>query len=82
MVEPCSYIPVYTPQVITVLVFPDFTECHTLSFEGLVAELDGSKIYRETVAGSPNEAEKIGIQAAKTLLSSGAGDVLKRLYES
>jgi len=53
----------------------------TLSFEGLVAELDGSKIYKETVTGSRNDAEAIGIEAAETLLSSGAGDVLKRLYE-
>jgi len=48
----------------------------------LVAELDGSRIYRETVTGSRDDAEKIGIAAAKTLLSSGAGDVLKRLYEA
>ncbi len=53
----------------------------TLSFEGLVAELDGSKIYKETVAGSRDEAETIGIQAAQTLLASGGGDVLRRLYE-
>ena len=53
----------------------------TLSFEGLVAELDGSKIYKETVTGSRDEAENIGIEAAQTLLASGGGDVLRRLYE-
>ncbi len=53
----------------------------TLFFEGLVAELDGSKIYRETVAGNRDEAEAIGIKAAKALLASGGGDVLKRLYD-
>ena len=53
-----------------------------LSFEGLVAELDGSRIYKEMVTGSRDDAEEIGIEAAKTLLSSGAGDVLRRLYES
>ena len=53
-----------------------------LSFEGLVAELDGSRIYKEIATGSRDDAEKIGIEAAKTLLSSGAGDVLRRLYES
>ena len=53
----------------------------TLSFEGLVAELDGSKIYKETVTGSRDEAEAIGIEAAQTLLESGGGDVLRRLYE-
>jgi hydroxymethylbilane synthase len=54
----------------------------TLSFEGLVAELDGSKIYRETVTGRRDEAEAIGIEAAQALLASGGGDVLKRLYEA
>jgi len=53
----------------------------TLSFEGLVAELDGSKIYKETVTGRRDEAEAIGIKAAQTLLASGGGDVLRRLYE-
>ncbi len=53
----------------------------TLSFEGLVAELDGSRIYKETVTGSRDEAKTIGIEAAQTLLASGAGDVLRRLYE-
>ena len=53
----------------------------TLSFEGLVAELDGSKIFKETVTGSRDEAENIGIEAAQTLLASGGGDVLRRLYE-
>jgi len=54
----------------------------TLSFEGLVAELDGSKIYRETVTGKRDEAEAIGIEVARTLLASGGGDVLKQLYEA
>jgi hydroxymethylbilane synthase len=54
----------------------------TLSFEGLVAELDGSRIYRQTVTGRRDEAEAIGIEAAQALLASGGGDVLKRLYEA
>ena len=53
-----------------------------LSFEGLVAELDGSKIFKETVTGKREQAKKLGIRAARALLASGAGDVLKRLYES
>ncbi len=53
-----------------------------LSFEGLVAELDGSKVYREKITGKCQEAEAMGIQVAETLLASGAGDVLKRLYEA
>ena len=53
----------------------------TLSFEGLVAELDGSKVYKETVTGRRDQAEAMGIEAAQTLLASGGGDVLRRLYE-
>ena len=53
----------------------------TLSFEGLVAELDGSKIYKETVTGKREEAESIGTHAAQSLLASGGGDVLRKLYE-
>jgi hydroxymethylbilane synthase len=53
----------------------------TLSFEGLVAELDGSRIFKETETGKRDRAEEMGIRVADKLLTSGAGDVLKRLYE-
>jgi len=53
----------------------------TLSFEGLVAELDGSRVYKETVTGRRDQAEAMGIETAQTLLASGGGDVLRRLYE-
>ena len=53
----------------------------TLSFEGLVAELDGSKIFKENETGNRDQAEEMGIRVAKKLLASGGGDVLKRLYE-
>ncbi|OQY44077.1 MAG: hydroxymethylbilane synthase [Desulfobacteraceae bacterium 4572_87] len=53
----------------------------TLSFEGLVAELDGSKIFKENETGNRDQAEEMGIRVAKKLLTSGGGDVLKRLYE-
>jgi hydroxymethylbilane synthase len=53
----------------------------TLSFEGLVAELDGSKIFKENETGNRDQAEEMGIRVAEKLLASGGGDVLKRLYE-
>ena len=52
-----------------------------LSFEGLVAELDGSVIFKETETGKRDQAEEMGIRVAKKLLTSGGGDVLRRLYE-
>jgi porphobilinogen deaminase len=46
-----------------------------------VAELDGSKIFKETETGTRDQAEQMGIRVANKLLASGGGDVLKRLYE-
>lgn len=54
----------------------------TLTIDGLVAELDGSSIFRETLTGSRDQAEAMGIQAAEKVLASGGGEVLKRLYET
>ena len=54
----------------------------TLSFEGLVAEVDGSRIFKETATGKRNQAEEMGIRVARKLLATGAGDVLKRLYDT
>ncbi len=53
-----------------------------LFVEGLVAELDGSSIFKETMAGKRDQAEEMGIRLAQKLLTTGAGDVLKRLYSA
>ena len=53
-----------------------------LFIEGLVAELDGSRIFKETMTGKRDQAEEMGIRMAQKLLSTGAGDVLKRLYSA
>lgn len=44
--------------------------------DGLVAEIDGSVIFRETISGPARESERIGIELAERLLAKGAGDVL------
>ena len=52
---------------------------HEVKMTGLVAELDGSRIIRSSVGGSPQQAQSLGLQLAETLLSQGAGDILSRL---
>ena len=51
-----------------------------LRLEGMVAELDGSKIIRDELSGEKDRAEEIGIELARRLLNSGADKILKRIY--
>ena len=51
----------------------------TFSLTGLVAELDGRTIYRETISGEPSASEAIGIRLAEVLLDQGAARVLDAL---
>ena len=51
-----------------------------LDLEGLVAELDGSKIIRDRITGARNEAEDMGIRLARRILASGADRILERIY--
>jgi len=51
-----------------------------LYFKGMVAELDGSRIFAEETAGPSSEAEAIGIACARNLLASGADKVLEKVY--
>ncbi|MFO7986896.1 MAG: hydroxymethylbilane synthase [Desulfatiglandaceae bacterium] len=51
-----------------------------LVFEGMVAELDGSTIYRDTLSGEKDQAEEIGNALAQRLIRHGADKVLARIY--
>ncbi len=51
----------------------------TLSITGLVCELDGSKVIKETLEGPYDQGETLGRELAEVLLSRGAGDILERL---
>jgi len=53
---------------------------YKLSFEGMVAELDGSRILREEIIGTKDQAEEIGIALARKLLDSGADRILEEIY--
>ncbi len=54
-------------------------EGDTFTLSGLVAELDGSTIIRETRSGPAHRSEAIGVELAEHLLTLGAGEILDRL---
>lgn len=55
-------------------------DADTVLLKGMVAELDGSRIVRDEIAGSKDQAEEIGIKLARRLLESGAKEILERIY--
>lgn len=50
--------------------------------EGLVAETDGSRILRKSIAGTASEARDKGLELAGEVLRAGAEAILARLYAS
>ena len=50
-----------------------------ISLAGLVCDLDGSRIIKETRKGPAEQSEAIGLELAEALLSKGAGEILERL---
>ena len=53
-----------------------------LSLEGLVAELDGSRVIRDALTGTRQNPEAIGIELANRVLAAGADRILARIYGS
>ena len=51
----------------------------TLKLDGLVAEPDGSRLFRDTVTGRSGAAQALGESLADRLLTAGAGPLLERL---
>ncbi|MBI2359398.1 MAG: hydroxymethylbilane synthase [Deltaproteobacteria bacterium] len=47
-----------------------------LKMMGVVGDTEGQRVFREEIAGSAGEAEKLGQQLADKLLRSGAGNIL------
>jgi hydroxymethylbilane synthase len=48
------------------------------TLSGLVADVEGTTLIRETLSGTPEKAESIGIDLAERLLSKGAAGILER----
>ena len=47
---------------------------------GLVANVEGSVVIRDTVTGPKAESESLGVALADRLLSKGAGEILDTVY--
>ncbi|MCK5892955.1 MAG: hydroxymethylbilane synthase [Endozoicomonadaceae bacterium] len=52
-----------------------------VTLEGLVGKPDASEILRTSVTRPRSECEQAGIEAADNLLSLGAGEILKAVYQ-
>ncbi|MDX8387713.1 MAG: hydroxymethylbilane synthase [Ghiorsea sp.] len=53
-----------------------------LHLEGLVGEVDGTKVIRRNISGLRDDAESLGTQLADTILDLGAREILQALYAS
>jgi len=54
----------------------------TILIRGLVGRPDGTEMVRGEIAGRAEEAEFLGTALAEDLLSRGAGDILKEVYNN
>lgn len=55
-------------------------EHDSLSLDGLVADLDGSTIFRDVVIGPPEDPGELGATLAHRLLNAGASKILDDIY--
>tara|TARA_B100001971_G_scaffold214343_1_gene251209 strand:+ start:1479 stop:2399 length:921 start_codon:yes stop_codon:yes gene_type:complete len=53
-----------------------------IRLDGLVSSLDGTRMIRNYIEGSVNEAQSLGIALAEELLSKGADQILKEVYNN
>ncbi len=54
---------------------------NTIILEGLVGEIDGSRILRTQCSGEAHNAKLLGQELADSLLQMGADKILARLYQ-
>jgi hydroxymethylbilane synthase len=57
-------------------------EGESIILQGLVAELDGSRIIKDEVRGKKNRPEAIGTTLAERVLASGGDKILARIYDA
>ena len=51
-----------------------------LSLDGLIASVDGKRYIRQSITGSVDDAEKLGVDLAERLLSAGGKPILQEIY--
>ncbi|MEK6531352.1 MAG: hydroxymethylbilane synthase [Deltaproteobacteria bacterium] len=56
-------------------------EKETLKLTGLVASTDGKRIIKDRIIGARHDAEAIGKELGERLLSMGAWEILRELYD-
>ncbi|MBU0991782.1 MAG: hydroxymethylbilane synthase [Proteobacteria bacterium] len=54
-------------------------ENESFILSGLVADLDGSTVLKDTIKGKKDNFERLGIELAEQLLDKGAGNILEKL---
>lgn len=55
-------------------------EGDTLTLTGMVASLDGQRLIKDTVSGSPTQAEQLGVELAHKLKDQGAQAILSEIF--
>ncbi|MDB9311534.1 hydroxymethylbilane synthase [Spirulina sp. CS-785/01] len=53
---------------------------NTLTLTGMVASLDGKQLIKDSVSGTPQEAEKLGLDLAENLKTRGAKEILAEIF--
>lgn len=53
----------------------------TYTLTGLVADLDGSRVFKESISGPIGQSAELGVTLAETLLGRGANIILEQLKE-
>jgi len=51
-----------------------------LFFQGMVASIDGSRVFQDQMTGPKDEAADIGVSVARRLLGLGAREILAEIY--
>ena len=51
-----------------------------LKITGFVSDLEGKRVFKDTVEGKPEDAESLGETLANKLLEAGAKEVLEEIY--
>ena len=54
---------------------------HEIKMQGLIASLDGQQLVRDAMSGPVNEAAKIGVKLAESLLKTGGREILRAVRQ-
>lgn len=53
----------------------------TVTLKGLVAEVDGSVLLHDKIAGHHTQARQLGLELAEKILSNGGREILDKIYQ-